>query len=203
MAQDNEFTVWHAFGNQYWPAKYLIDADGQVRYVHFGEGDYEETEAAIRDLLAEAGDAAMPAGARRSPGRRADARGDDAGDVSGARRAREAGRRTRWCPAGATSGRCRAISRRTGSRTAGAWRIDARVGDRARARPGSACASARGACSWCSARDIARPARVRVRLDGRPIPDRLAGDDVRDGVVRVRSQRLYRLVDLPRAGSHG
>ena len=43
--------TWDAWGNQYWPAKYLIDARGQVRYAHFGEGDYDETEEAIRTLL--------------------------------------------------------------------------------------------------------------------------------------------------------
>jgi cytochrome c biogenesis protein CcdA/thiol-disulfide isomerase/thioredoxin len=56
VAQDNELATWNAWGNQYWPAKYLIDADGHVRYTHFGEGEYDKTEAAIRALLAEAGD---------------------------------------------------------------------------------------------------------------------------------------------------
>ena len=55
VVQDNELATWDAFRNQYWPAKYLIDADGEIRYTHFGEGDYETTEAAIRSLLAEAG----------------------------------------------------------------------------------------------------------------------------------------------------
>jgi cytochrome c biogenesis protein CcdA/thiol-disulfide isomerase/thioredoxin len=55
VAQDNEFANWRAYGNQYWPAKYLIDARGRVRYVHFGEGEYGKTERAIRTLLAEAG----------------------------------------------------------------------------------------------------------------------------------------------------
>src|SRR5918996_1611180 len=55
VAQDNEFATWSAWGNQYWPSKYLIDDRGRVRYAHFGEGAYEETEAAIRALLAEAG----------------------------------------------------------------------------------------------------------------------------------------------------
>ena len=63
VVQDNELGTWDAFANQYWPAKYLIDADGEVRYVHFGEGDYETTEAAIRSLLAEAGDARLGGGA--------------------------------------------------------------------------------------------------------------------------------------------
>ena len=55
VAQDNAYATWNAWGNRYWPAKYLIDARGQVRYVHFGEGAYGETERAIRALLAEAG----------------------------------------------------------------------------------------------------------------------------------------------------
>jgi thiol-disulfide isomerase/thioredoxin len=53
VALDNEFATWNAFQNQYWPAKYLIDARGNVRYAHFGEGDYEESERVIRELLAE------------------------------------------------------------------------------------------------------------------------------------------------------
>ena len=64
VAQDNEFATWSAWGNQYWPAKYLIDARGRVRYAHFGEGDYEETDAAIRALLAEAGAERLGAPAR-------------------------------------------------------------------------------------------------------------------------------------------
>ena len=55
VVQDNDYGTWNAYGNQYWPAKYLIDADGNVRYVHFGEGDYGVTERAIRSLLAERG----------------------------------------------------------------------------------------------------------------------------------------------------
>jgi cytochrome c biogenesis protein CcdA/thiol-disulfide isomerase/thioredoxin len=56
VVQDNELATWRAYDNQYWPAKYLIDARGRIRYAHFGEGDYEQTEAAIRALLEEAGD---------------------------------------------------------------------------------------------------------------------------------------------------
>ncbi|CAN5151552.1 cytochrome c biogenesis protein DipZ [soil metagenome] len=52
---DNSFSTWKAYSNRYWPAKYLVDATGKVRYTHFGEGDYQETEKAIQTLLAEAG----------------------------------------------------------------------------------------------------------------------------------------------------
>jgi Thioredoxin like C-terminal domain len=53
---DNEYAIWRAFGNRYWPALYLVDADGEVRYEHFGEGAYDETEDAIRDLLGAGGE---------------------------------------------------------------------------------------------------------------------------------------------------
>jgi thiol-disulfide isomerase/thioredoxin len=55
VVQDNEFKTWHAFDNQFWPAKYLIDKDGNIRYVRHGEGAYDETEDKIRELLVEAG----------------------------------------------------------------------------------------------------------------------------------------------------
>lgn len=53
VVQDNAFATWHAYGNQYWPAKYLIDKKGRVRYFHFGEGEYDQTEANIQKLLNE------------------------------------------------------------------------------------------------------------------------------------------------------
>lgn len=54
VAIDNNYAIWRAFNNQYWPAHYLIDAKGQVRYTHFGEGRYETQEQMIRQLLEEA-----------------------------------------------------------------------------------------------------------------------------------------------------
>ena len=55
VAQDNDFGTWRSYNNRFWPAKYLIDANGVVRYTHFGEGAYDETEHHIRALLEEAG----------------------------------------------------------------------------------------------------------------------------------------------------
>lgn len=51
VALDNDYETWDRFSNRYWPAKYLIDRDGTLRYVHYGEGRYEETEELIRELL--------------------------------------------------------------------------------------------------------------------------------------------------------
>ena len=55
VAVDNDFAIWRAFDNRYWPALYLIDGQGRVRYRHFGEGDYEQSERIIQELLVEAG----------------------------------------------------------------------------------------------------------------------------------------------------
>ncbi len=56
VVQDNNFATWRAYNNRYWPAKYLIDKDGYVRYTHFGEGEYDATEKVIQQLLKEAGE---------------------------------------------------------------------------------------------------------------------------------------------------
>ena len=53
VAQDNDGATWSAYGNRYWPTLYLIDKRGRIRYVHIGEGAYDETERNIRSLLAE------------------------------------------------------------------------------------------------------------------------------------------------------
>jgi cytochrome c biogenesis protein CcdA/thiol-disulfide isomerase/thioredoxin len=55
VAIDDNYAIWRAFQNEYWPAHYFIDAQGRVRHHHFGEGDYDESERVIQELLAEAG----------------------------------------------------------------------------------------------------------------------------------------------------
>ncbi len=55
VVQDNDYATWNAYSNRYWPAKYFIDKEGRVRGSHFGEGDYDESEAMIRQLLEETG----------------------------------------------------------------------------------------------------------------------------------------------------
>jgi cytochrome c biogenesis protein CcdA/thiol-disulfide isomerase/thioredoxin len=54
VAMDNQYTIWNAYKNEYWPAHYLIDANGKIRHQHFGEGAYQETEQTIQSLLKEA-----------------------------------------------------------------------------------------------------------------------------------------------------
>ena len=55
IAIDNDYTLWHAFKNQYWPALYFVDARGHIRHHQFGEGEYEQSEKIIQQLLRQAG----------------------------------------------------------------------------------------------------------------------------------------------------
>ena len=55
VALDNDYATWKAYQNHYWPAQYLVDKEGVIRYTHFGEGAYAEIESRLRELLEEAG----------------------------------------------------------------------------------------------------------------------------------------------------
>jgi cytochrome c biogenesis protein CcdA/thiol-disulfide isomerase/thioredoxin len=204
VVQDNEYGTWNAFANQYWPAKYLIDARGRVRYVHFGEGEYEETEAAIRALLREAGDrrlggAARPRGRIESVGHRATPE-----TYLGTARAKG------FSPVGPRPGThdytaaAPARLRQSVFSLGGRWRIDR---ESARAvRGATITARVVGGAVYLvlssTGGQSVRARRVRVELDGRPIARSAAGDDVRAGVVTVRRQRLYHLVKLDSPGEH-
>ena len=199
VAQDNDFATWTAYGNQYWPAKYLIDARGRVRFVHFGEGAYAETERAIRSLLAEAGQARL-GGRAKASAETADPAVTTPESYLGASRA-ERFANGPILP-GSQVFEAIAPSRLPPDYLAysGGWRIS---GDSATARRKASLAlsfQARRVFLVMGSRDGPQP--VRVTLDGRPIPDSLAGEDVSDAEAVVSTQRLYRLVDLPRAGRH-
>jgi cytochrome c biogenesis protein CcdA/thiol-disulfide isomerase/thioredoxin len=198
VAQDNDYGTWDAFANQYWPAKYLIDARGRVRYVHFGEGDYGATERAIRALLAEAGADRL--------GGMTHARGQTPADgvttpetYLGA--ARADGYANGPIEAGEHDyGRGRPRLGQDEFAYRGHWS----VGDEsARAGTGARLDVRFGARRvFLVLGSPGRTRTLRVTLDGRPIPDRLAGADVRGGRARIGPHRLYRLVDLPRVGRH-
>jgi cytochrome c biogenesis protein CcdA/thiol-disulfide isomerase/thioredoxin len=190
VAQDNDFATWRAYGNQYWPAKYLIDARGRVRYAHFGEGEYEQTEAAIRSLLAEAGDRHLGTRVRaRTAHAFAEATpesylGAERADrfVNGALREGTANFRL---PSGGTG----AIPlHHLGLE--GPWRVE----------PARAVAAGRGA------RVHMRFAAQRVFLVlGSPRGVRRVGvllDGRRRAPVRVTTHRLYEIVRLPKPGEH-
>ena len=76
VAVDNDYAVWRAFANNAWPALYLIDAQGRLRYRHLGEGEYERSEKMIQQLLAEVGAAGVPRDLVSVEGRGAEAAAD-------------------------------------------------------------------------------------------------------------------------------
>ena len=197
VAQDNAYGTWTAYQNQYWPADYLIDTRGRVRYASFGEGDYGVTERAIRSLLAEAGatrlgamthaHAQVPTAGVTTPETylgAARAQGFDRPVSAGAH---DYGLSTPYLP-------------RDGLAYRGRWTIS---GESARAGPRAQI------YLHFQARRVflvlgspGQPRTVRVLLDGRPVAAGPAGADVRRGTARVEAQRLYRLVDLPRVENH-
>jgi thiol-disulfide isomerase/thioredoxin len=80
VALDSNYDIWNAFHNQFWPAHYFIDAKGKVRYEHFGEGEYDQSERWIQELLKEANAKPMPASAVHVQGQGIQAAAD-MGDV--------------------------------------------------------------------------------------------------------------------------
>ncbi len=203
VALDDGYAIWNAFRNGYWPAVYLVGADGRVRFRHFGEGEYDETESAIRRALRESGardpgrapasvsaegvEAQADWGSLRSPetylGYERTARfASPGGAIADERReylAPPALSLNRWALAGEwTIGREAAVPARAGARLA--YRFHARDLHLVLGLEASNTSP-----------------RFRVSVDGRP-PGAAAGLDVdADGVGRVAEPRMYQLVRQP------
>ena len=197
VVQDNDYGTWNAFANQYWPAKYLIDARGRIRFVHFGEGDYGTTESAIRSLLAEGGDGKLGGETRVRAQTPSPGLTTPESYLGGARADRFVngplpGAHTYALPASQLPPDHLAYG--------GRWRITA---ESATALGGSTLKLEFGARRvFLVLGSPQGPLSLRVLLDGHPIPDRLAGADVRGGVATIDAQRLYKLVNLPRVERH-
>ena len=196
VVQDNEYATWNAYANQYWPAKYYVDAEGNVRYVHFGEGDYEEQEEVIRQLLAEAGD--------RVGAGRADAGGISAEyGVTTPETYLGSARADRYTNDPVVPGRhsFQAPAQVPPDEFAfrGEWKI---TPESATAAGGSLDLNFGARRVYLVLGSTDRPRQVRVLLDGKPIPASLAGSDVENGIATVSGHRLYTLVDLPTVERH-
>lgn len=200
VAIDNNYAIWRGFNNQYWPAHYFIDAQGRVRYHHFGEGNYAESERVIQQLLREAG-------ARQVTGGIADVQ---ANGIQQAADTRDVGspetyvgyeRADNFASPGGTvrdqTNDYRAPSMPSLNHwgLAGRWRIG----------PEQATATEAGAriVYRFHARDLhlvlgpdasGKPVRFRVTLDGEAPGDAHGTDVAADGTGTVTSQRLYQLV---------
>jgi cytochrome c biogenesis protein CcdA/thiol-disulfide isomerase/thioredoxin len=197
VAQDNDQATWNAYGNQYWPAEYFVDARGRVRYAHFGEGEYGEKEKVIRELLAEAG--------RRVPRHRTDVEAIEASrTVTTPETYLGAARAERFTNPMLSPGTHEFSAPQAPPENEfafrGRWRIAL---DSATAAGAAALDLDFGARRVYLVLGSPGPSRrLRVLLDGHPIPAADAGADVADGTVTVGEHRLYELVDLPAVGHH-
>jgi thiol-disulfide isomerase/thioredoxin len=203
VAVDNDYAIWSAFDNHYWPALYFADAQGQVRHHHFGEGEYQQSEMVLQQLLAEAGSA--------DPGHdlvSVDARGAEAAAdwdslwspenyLGYARTANFAS------PGGAVLGR-RHTYRPPAELRLNHWALseDWTIEEQA-----TTLNTANGQIAYrFHARDLhlvmgpaarGRSVRFRVRIDGQP-PGAAHGADVDDqGNGTVTDQRLHQLIRQP------
>jgi cytochrome c biogenesis protein CcdA/thiol-disulfide isomerase/thioredoxin len=198
VAQDNQYGTWNAYSNQYWPAEYLIDAQGQVRHTQFGEGDYKGSEEAVRTLLLEAGArtlpppitarAVIPSAKLATPETYLD--DQRAQGFAVPLRAGTHG----------YSGVAHPALNEFALR--GTWNVGAQSSTPVSA--GSAIQARFQAASvylvLTSAGNV--PRRVQVLLDGRPIGQGSAGADVHGSFLTVSGQRLYSLVSRPGAEQH-
>ncbi len=198
VVQDNEMGTWNAYGNEYWPADYLIDAKGHVRYAAAGEGDYSQTETAIRALLAEAG---APVGGKSHP--------IDVvtpSEVATPETYLGTARAQGWreAPKSGVHDYGKSGPSQLGLNEfdySGTWNI---------AEQPATAVSGAGIDMQFEAKNVylvlssagESPREVQVLLDGKPISARDAGADVHDGTVTVTGQRLYSLVSLPTDQEH-
>jgi len=174
VVQDNDYATWQAYANHYWPAKYLVDKNGRIRYTHFGEGEYDQTETRIQQLLSEMGTAVnIPI---VNPAYQVQTRtpetylGKARGDYS------------RITTSGTLSQSEEFTNPLQGASLT--YRFDATE-----------------VFLVMRPKTPGAKAKIKVTLDGKDAGE-FAGSDVINGVVTVDSDRLYKLIKLPAIGTH-
>jgi cytochrome c biogenesis protein CcdA/thiol-disulfide isomerase/thioredoxin len=201
VALDNDYGIWQAFNNQYWPAHYFIDATGHVRAHHFGEGNYDESEQIIRTLLTEAGQGELPApgmGSAKAVGVQAPP--DEAHDQSpetyiGYRRAENFASPGGFAQDQAHTYSAPAALKLNQWALRGSWNVD----------PEKAVLGANGGKIEFRfyARDLhlvlgpssdGKPLRFRVTLDGAAPAASHGADTDSNGAGKIDGQRLYQLI---------
>jgi len=190
VAQDNNFLTWNAFKNQYWPAKYLIDKDGNVRGTHFGEGEYEETEKAIQLLLKETGTLVNEEINSDNPTRNFQISPET---YLGSQRMGY------YFP----NGRIRSgensftLNPNIPVNTftlGGAWNIMSEYSSSVKNSTLEYNFKAQNVYLVMRSQD-AKPKKVKISLDGKD-PQELSGKDTKDGIITIDSDRLYELINL-------
>ena len=203
IAVDNDFAIWNALGNQYWPALYLVDAQGRIRYHQFGEGGFEETERAVQQLLLEAGRSGVPRDLVKVEGAGAEAPAAWK-DLKSPENYVGYGRSESFASAGGALPDKSRVYEVPARLRLNQWALS---GDWTITRGAVALNKANGRIAYrFHARDLhlvmgpavgGKPVRFRVLVDGKP-PQAAHGADVDDqGRGTVSAQRLYQLVRQP------
>jgi cytochrome c biogenesis protein CcdA/thiol-disulfide isomerase/thioredoxin len=198
VVQDNRYGTWNAYQNEYWPAEYFIDAKGNVRHTKFGEGNYKDDEAAVRQLLFEAGarhlpppmtaTAIMPSSGLQTP--------ETYLDPARAQGFAQQLHKGTHEYAGVTDPSLNEFGLR------GIWNVSSQS-----STPVSSGDTITGRVQAAHVYLVMtstdnKPRKLQVLLDGRPIPAADSGADVHNGTVTVQGQRLYGLISLPSAQQH-
>jgi len=192
VAQDNEYATWNNYANQYWPAEYLIDANGNIRRTDFGEGQYDQMELAIRTLLEENGKK-ITTKLNNMPDQTPTAQISPETYLGSARM-------QYYFPSGSLSNGTQEFSlsgniSQNSFSYGGTWTITNEY----------ATAGENGLLNYNFTANkvyiILSPGSsnantVKVYLDGKVIDPSVAGADVKDGIINVNSDRLYGVVDL-------
>jgi cytochrome c biogenesis protein CcdA/thiol-disulfide isomerase/thioredoxin len=206
VAVDNDYAVWRAFANQYWPAHYFIDANGNIRHTHFGEGEYDASERVIQQLLAEAGSSGVATDLVAPGGEGAALASDLVGVVTPETYIGHARAESFVSPGGQVPGVAHdyTVPQRLGLNE---WALEGRwiVGEEEAAldaTPGKI-------VMHFQARDLhlvlgpgadGKPVRFRVKLDGAAPGDDRGSDVDAGGVGTVQEHRLYQLIRQRDAG---
>jgi cytochrome c biogenesis protein CcdA/thiol-disulfide isomerase/thioredoxin len=199
VALDNDYAIWKGFDNQYWPAHYFIDAQGQIRHHHFGEGGYRESEDVIRQLLADAGQKNLPGGYVSDDHRGVEAVASD--DPTRSPETYVGYARAQNFVGGRVAHDTVQDYHAPSSLGSNQWSLDGRWNVRAESaqldRAGG------GIVYRFRGRDLhlvlgpgaeGKPVRFRVRIDGKPPGADHGMDTDADGSGTISSQRLYQLV---------
>ena len=196
VALDNRYTLWSALKNNYWPAHYFVDAQGRVRFHHFGEGEYAMSERVIRQLLAEAGHAPKDAAMVKAKASGAEAAAG--GEVQSPETYIGYARADRFVsPGGLQHDAPKAYS--TAPLSLNQWSLEGQWLD-GKQSARSLAAGAKISFRF-HARDLhlvlgsstGKPIRYRVTLDGQAVGSD-GGIDAAQGTGVVKDQRLYQLV---------
>jgi cytochrome c biogenesis protein CcdA/thiol-disulfide isomerase/thioredoxin len=194
VVQDNNSATFNAYGNEYWPAEYFIDARGNVRQAHFGEGDYGTDELVIRTLLREAGDA--PATHAATQGAITAATDTTPESYLGANRA------LRFTNGAITDSQQNFGTPRPPGPNQLAYSGRWNIGREAATSEGGSLSLNFKAQHVYLVMGGGGVHQVGVKLDGKPIAASEAGADVHRASVRTSSERLYTLVGLPNVQRH-